>query len=193
MIQNLIAGVVRGIVIRSLFTMPSVGVHVLSGGNLPQRMTKGAIGYDCCLRALVSPDKMDPENPILRETIFDFKNPPKDESVNKHLKEKEDGSVVYMMDPHESILGGIGFTTEMTFPMFYWVAPRSGLASKHGITVTNAPGTVDPDYRGEAGVLIYNRNDHPFELVWNMRICQVIFSWAMIPNLFIIKDPHNMG
>ena len=44
-------------------------------------------------------------------------------------------------------------TKDWPFPMFYWVAPRSGLASRWGITVTNAPGTVDPDYRGEAGVL----------------------------------------
>ncbi|MDE1970090.1 MAG: dUTP diphosphatase [Patescibacteria group bacterium] len=87
------------------------------------------------------------------------------------------------MHPGESVLVGIGFITEMPYPMFYWVAPRSGLASRHGITVTNAPGTVDPDYRGEAGVLIYNRSEYPFDLKHNMRIAQIIFSNALIPNL----------
>lgn len=87
------------------------------------------------------------------------------------------------MDPEESVLVGIGFITEMEWPMFYWVAPRSGLAAKWGITVTNAPGTVDPDYRGEAGVLVYNRNPHQFLLHKNMRIAQVIFQRAIIPNL----------
>ena len=57
--------------------------------------------------------------------------------------------LAYQMDPGESVLVGIGFITEMEWPMFYWVAPRSGLAAKWGITVTNAPGTVDPDYRIE--------------------------------------------
>ena len=94
-----------------------------------------------------------------------------------------DGKLVYRMDPQESVLVGIGFVTEMQFPMFYWVAPRSGLASKWGITVTNAPGTVDPDYRGEAGVLVYNRKQKPFDLKHEMRIAQIIFQEAIIPEM----------
>src|SRR6202048_3677506 len=42
------------------------------------------------------------------------------------------------------------------------VRPRSGLAAKHGITVLNAPGTVDADYRGEIGVLLINHGEAPF-------------------------------
>ncbi len=43
------------------------------------------------------------------------------------------------------------------------VRPRSGLALKHGITILNAPGTVDSDYRGEVGVLLINLSDTPFD------------------------------
>ena len=42
------------------------------------------------------------------------------------------------------------------------VRPRSGLAAKHGVTVLNAPGTIDADYRGEIGVLLINHGDEPF-------------------------------
>jgi len=44
------------------------------------------------------------------------------------------------------------------------IRPRSGLASKHGITVLNSPGTVDADYRGEIGVLLINHGDAPFPI-----------------------------
>ena len=127
---------------------PVIEIHVLEGGKLPKRQTDGAIGYDVSLRAIVSAIEMDPENPHLRKMLFDFQNWPKDQEVLKHIKEDK-GELVYLMEPQESVLGGIGFITAMVFPMFYWVAPRSGLASRYGITVTNAPGTVDPDYRGD--------------------------------------------
>ena len=44
------------------------------------------------------------------------------------------------------------------------IRPRSGLAAKHGVTVLNAPGTVDADYRGEIGVLLINHGDAPFTI-----------------------------
>jgi len=125
---------------------------------------------------------MDLNNPNLRKTLFDFETVPSDPKIARHVIETDKG-LVYRMDPGESVLVGMGFITEMQFPMFYWVAPRSGLASKWGITVTNAPGTVDPDYRGEAGVLVYNRNTTSFDLEHNMRIAQIVFQIALIPEI----------
>ena len=58
---------------------------------------------------------------------------PENLDVERHVAEwpTDSGrSLVYKMAPGESVLVGIGFVTEMVFPMFYWVAPRSGLASK---------------------------------------------------------------
>lgn len=153
---------------------PKIKIHVLPGGRMPERKTEGAIGFDVFLRAVVSPSEMDLENPVLRKTLFDFKNIPQDNPyVERHIvvsPTDKGNESVYQMEPRESVLVGIGFITELVFPMFYWVAPRSGLASRWGITVTNAPGTVDPDYRGEAGVLVKNENDHPFLLKKDMRI-----------------------
>lgn len=56
------------------------------------------------------------------------------------------------------------------------VRPRSGLALKHGVTVLNAPGTVDADYRGEVGVILVNHGDAPFVVSRGMRIAQMIIA-----------------
>lgn len=56
------------------------------------------------------------------------------------------------------------------------VRPRSGLALKHGITILNAPGTVDSDYRGEVGVLLINLSDTPFTINRGDRIAQMILA-----------------
>lgn len=56
------------------------------------------------------------------------------------------------------------------------VRPRSGLALKHGITVLNAPGTVDADYRGEVGVILVNHGDQPFVVERGSRIAQMVVA-----------------
>jgi dUTP pyrophosphatase len=56
------------------------------------------------------------------------------------------------------------------------VRPRSGLAAKHGITVLNAPGTIDADYRGEVGVLLINHGDAPFTVKRGERIAQMVIA-----------------
>ncbi|MEL6126899.1 MAG: dUTP diphosphatase [Pseudomonadota bacterium] len=56
------------------------------------------------------------------------------------------------------------------------VRPRSGLARKHGITVANAPGTIDADYRGEVGVLLVNLGDTPFRIAHGDRIAQLVLA-----------------
>lgn len=54
--------------------------------------------------------------------------------------------------------------------------PRSGLAAKHGVTVLNAPGTIDSDYRGEVQVLLINHGDAPFEIRRGERIAQMVIA-----------------
>jgi dUTP pyrophosphatase len=56
------------------------------------------------------------------------------------------------------------------------VRPRSGLALKHGITVLNAPGTIDADYRGEVQVLLVNCGRDPFVITRGMRIAQLVVA-----------------
>lgn len=56
------------------------------------------------------------------------------------------------------------------------VRPRSGLALKHGITVLNSPGTIDPDYRGELRVLLINHGREPFVITRGDRIAQLVIA-----------------
>jgi len=56
------------------------------------------------------------------------------------------------------------------------VRPRSGLAARHGVTVLNAPGTVDADYRGEIGVVLINLGSERFTVARGMRIAQLVVA-----------------
>ena len=56
------------------------------------------------------------------------------------------------------------------------VRPRSGLAAKHLVTVLNAPGTIDADYRGEIKVLLINHGKKAFEISRGMRIAQMVIA-----------------
>lgn len=56
------------------------------------------------------------------------------------------------------------------------VRPRSGLALRHGVTVLNAPGTIDADYRGEIGVVLVNLGDQPFVVQHGDRIAQLVIA-----------------
>lgn len=56
------------------------------------------------------------------------------------------------------------------------IRPRSGLAAKHGISVTNSPGTIDADYRGEINVLLVNLSPDPFTINPGERIAQMVIS-----------------
>ena len=63
------------------------------------------------------------------------------------------------------------------------IRPRSGLAFRHGISVLNAPGTVDADYRGEIQVLLVNLGREPFTVERGMRIAQLIVAATMQVNI----------
>jgi dUTP pyrophosphatase len=56
------------------------------------------------------------------------------------------------------------------------IRPRSGLALKHGVTVGNAPGTIDADYRGELRIILVNLGGEAFEITRGMRIAQMIIA-----------------
>jgi dUTP pyrophosphatase len=66
------------------------------------------------------------------------------------------------------------------------VRPRSGLAAKHGVTVLNAPGTVDADYRGEIGVLLINHGGEPFTIRRGERIAQIVIASVVRAELVVV-------
>lgn len=68
------------------------------------------------------------------------------------------------------------------------VRPRSGLAAKHGVTVLNAPGTIDADYRGEVKVPLVNHGREPFIITRGERIAQLLF--APVPEASLVVVPE---
>jgi dUTP pyrophosphatase len=72
----------------------------------------------------------------------------------------------------------IGTGLKIALPEGYeaQVRPRSGLAAKHGISVLNAPGTIDSDYRGEIGVILVNLSNDPFTVEPGERIAQLVLA-----------------
>jgi dUTP pyrophosphatase len=69
-----------------------------------------------------------------------------------------------------------GFSMELPGGYEAQIRPRSGLALKHGVTVLNAPGTIDADYRGEVKVLLVNLGAEPFRVERAMRIAQLVIQ-----------------
>lgn len=78
--------------------------------------------------------------------------------------------------PHERALVRTGLVMMLPEDAEAQVRPRSGLALKHGITVLNAPGTIDAGYRGEVGVILINHGDVPFTVEKGMKIAQLVIA-----------------
>ncbi len=68
------------------------------------------------------------------------------------------------------------------------VRPRSGLALRHGVTVLNAPGTIDSDYRGEVAVVLINHGQAPFVVEPGMRIAQLVISRHELVELELVEN-----
>lgn len=122
--------------------------------KMPERATKGAIGFD-----------------VYASRVLD------------KFTKKVIADLPAEIPPGGNVLIGIGVRFDIPWPYQSEVRPRSGLASQFDIELSNAPGTIDPDFRGEAGVLLRNRGEKIFIVKKDMRIAQLIFSKAEIPEL----------
>ena len=80
------------------------------------------------------------------------------------------------LKPLERTIVGTGLYIELPIGYEAQVRPRSGLAAKKGITVLNAPGTVDADYRGEIGVILVNLSNEEFTIQNGERIAQLVIA-----------------
>ncbi|MFD2563609.1 dUTP diphosphatase [Aquimarina rubra] len=78
--------------------------------------------------------------------------------------------------PLERTIVKTGLFIELPVGFEAQVRPRSGLAAKKGITVLNAPGTIDADYRGEIGVILVNLSNEDFEIENGERVAQLVIA-----------------
>ncbi|MDD3886331.1 MAG: dUTP diphosphatase [Victivallaceae bacterium] len=73
------------------------------------------------------------------------------------------------------------------------VRPRSGLALKHNLMLTNSPGTIDAGYRGEVGVIVFNHGDAPFEVKRGDRIAQMVITRLPEVELVAVEELSETG
>ena len=73
------------------------------------------------------------------------------------------------------------------------VRPRSGLALRHGVTVLNAPGTIDEDYRGEVQVLLVNLSREPYTIAPGDRIAQLVVAPVVRVRVEQVADADALG
>lgn len=94
-----------------------------------------------------------------------------------------------VLKPLQRVLVPTGLFIELPVGYEAQIRPRSGLAFKRGITILNAPGTIDADYRGEIKVILANLSDSDFEILNGERICQMVVApftrveWESVENL----------
>jgi len=87
------------------------------------------------------------------------------------------------LQPGEIRLVGTGLVMELPEGVECQVRPRSGLALKHGVTLPNSPGTIDPDYRGELRIIMQNLGSAPVKLARGERIAQLVFARFEVPEI----------
>jgi dUTP pyrophosphatase len=81
-----------------------------------------------------------------------------------------------LLEPNRVVLVPTGFALAIPEGFEAQVRPRSGLSTKHGVTVPNAPGTIDADYRGEVMVALINLGRSDFTVEPGMRVAQLVFA-----------------
>ena len=89
----------------------------------------------------------------------------------------------FVLAPGERRLVATGLAIELPPGWEGQVRPRSGLALRHGLTMPNAPGTIDSDYRGELKVILQNGGSQPVTIARGDRIAQVVFAKYEVPEL----------
>ncbi len=92
------------------------------------------------------------------------------------------------LEPGDIRLVGTGLLMELPEGVECQVRPRSGLALKHGITLPNSPGTIDPDYRGELRVIMQNLGSQAVTLERGERIAQLVFARFEAPEVTEVDD-----
>ena len=96
----------------------------------------------------------------------------------------------FVLEPGARKAVGTGLVFELPLGIEMQVRPRSGLALKHGITVPNAPGTIDPDYRGELKVIMQNTGADAVEIRRGDRIAQLVFARYELP---VIEEASELS
>jgi dUTP pyrophosphatase len=89
----------------------------------------------------------------------------------------------FVIEPGQRRAVSTGLRMELPIELECQIRPRSGLALRHGLTLPNSPATIDPDFRGELKVILWNAGADPVPIPRGMRIAQLVFSRFATPEL----------
>lgn len=128
--------------------------------KLPARADSGVVGFDVCAYRVLPGG----------------------------LPVRNAGELPTEVPPSGSILFGSGLCFDVPFPYDCEIRPRSGLALRHQITILNSPGTIDPSFRGELGVILINHGQRPFRVEKGDRIAQIIFKEVEVPRFLLVDE-----
>ena len=98
------------------------------------------------------------------------------EAAGMDLRAAVPGDAPLTLKPGARELVPTGFAMAIPPGFEAQIRPRSGLALKHGLSLVNAPGTIDSDYRGEIKIILINQGDEDFEISRGMRIAQMVIA-----------------
>lgn len=93
-----------------------------------------------------------------------------------------------IIEPGKRVLIKCGISIALPDGFEAQIRPRSGLAYKNGVTVLNAPGTIDADYRGEIGVILINLGEEAFTVTRGMRVAQMVVASYSKANLDVVDE-----
>ena len=99
------------------------------------------------------------------------------------VKAAVEADIVLSPGARTAVPSGLAMAIPAGFEM--QVRPRSGLALKHGVTVANAPGTIDSDYRGEVKIMLVNHGEADFTITRGMRIAQLVVAPVSLARLAV--------
>ena len=99
----------------------------------------------------------------------------------------------FLLEPGEARAVRTGLILELPSGLECQIRPRSGLALKHGVTLPNAPGTIDPDYRGELKVILLNQGRQAVQMSRGERIAQLVFARFEAPDVIEVAELSESG
>lgn len=149
------------------FFHPTVKIHLLAGGRLPELGSEGANAYDVFARVIQDDERRDPQNSNIRLPLWE-------------LTKRDSG---YPLKSGESVLVGVGFVLEMPRYVGAFLLARSGHTTKirRVIHVINSPSLGDSDFRGELGVHVENVSPEVLYITPGMKIAQIAFLPTFTP------------
>lgn len=109
------------------------------------------------------------------------------EAAGADLRANFPDRATHLLEPGARMLVPTGLRLAIPAGFEVQIRPRSGLALKHGITLPNAPGTIDADYRGPLGVIVLNAGTEPFAISHGDRIAQMVVA-PVLRATFAVTD-----